>query len=58
MNILQYHFTAPERGSKVDAKTYMYKYVLEEIKKLFNEKNISEVKENLHDSYPVLIGYE
>lgn len=58
MNILQYHFTAPERGSKVDAKTYMYKYVLEEIKKLFNEKNISEVEKNLHDSYPVLIGYE
>ena len=58
MNILQYHFTPPERGSKVDAKTYMYKYVLEEIKKLFNDKNVSEVEKNLHDAYPVLIGYE
>lgn len=58
MNVLQYQFTAPERGSTVDARTYMYKYVLEELKKLLNEKNVSEVKDNLHDGYPVLIGYE
>lgn len=58
MNILQYHFTPPDRGSKVDAKTYVYKYVLEEIKKLLNDKNVSEVKENLHEAYPVIIGYE
>lgn len=58
LNILQYHFTPPDRGSKVDAKTYMYKYVLEEIKKLLHDKNVSEVDKNLHETNPVIIGYE
>lgn len=58
MNIIQHHFSPPERGAKVDNKTYMYKYVLEELKKVLNEKNVSQVEKNLHEWYPILIAYE
>lgn len=58
MNILQYHFSAPQRGRDVDSKTYIYKYVMEDIKKLLNDKNVSEVDKNLHETNPIIIGYE